>query len=146
MTWPGQRSPVPSQQLLPTPPALDLGTWGQCHSCLWPALTLTQLRSHVKPCHPQVWTTPSQGPFSTLRFYTSSVFSHGQFQNNNSNYILSKDNSAEICQYASLEGSNSHLVVYLLGSGSYYIFKTICDFIFRNGIREHYQFQLINNK
>lgn len=111
-------------------PCPRLGDLGPVSLLPWPALAVTQLRSNVKPCHPRVWSTPSKGPFSTLRFSASLVFSHGQFQNNNSNYILSKDNSAEICQYASLEGSNSHLVVYLLGSGSYYIFKTICDFIF----------------
>lgn len=49
----------------------------------------------------------------------------------------------ETYRYAPLEGSCGHFAAYVLGSGNYYIFKTIHTFVyFRNGIREHYQFQL----
>lgn len=74
----------------PTPPAPDLGNRGQPHTCLWPALTLTQLCSDLKLCHPQVWMTSSKRPFSAVWFYTSLTYSHRQFQNRNSNYILRK--------------------------------------------------------
>lgn len=71
------------------------------------------------------------------------ILSRGQFQNRNCNNILSKDNMVETCRYAPLEGSCGHFAAYVLGSGNYYIFKTIHTFVyFRNGIREHYQFQL----
>lgn len=71
-------------------PCPRLGESGQPHTCLWPALTLTQLCSDLKLCHPQVWTTSSTRPFSTVWFYTSLTYSDRQFQNRNSNYILRK--------------------------------------------------------